>query len=140
MDCVWRGGQVIGRWVDYILEGMMEMNETRQRSLMLRKNIRRMELDSYFQERRQELLLHQDSPTPSLDLNSLYAQEHFIEEAARELTGDPKPEWLPTILRLHKSVMSFNGNFDSWFKSSIIRSLRESLRLGFEGGVAEKVV
>jgi hypothetical protein len=34
----------------------MEIRDSLQRNLTLRKNIRRMELDSYFQERRNELL------------------------------------------------------------------------------------
>lgn len=40
----------------YILEGMSEISESRMRNQALRKNIRRMELDNYFQERRKELL------------------------------------------------------------------------------------
>lgn len=94
-----------------------------------------MELNSYFQERRLELLSMLDSSSFLITFSSIEEQESFLDEASRELTGDPKPEWMPTVSRLRKAVYSFKGELDSWFKTSIIRSLQSALQIGCDVGL-----
>lgn len=72
--------------------------------------------------------------------NSGQEQEQFLEECARELTGEPKAEWLPTVMRLRKAIFSFKGEFEQWFSKSIIRNLREALNVAYHGSALTEQV
>jgi hypothetical protein len=107
----------------------MDLTDSRMRNLNLRKNIRRMELDSYFQEKRQELLSEMavEQSTFRIEFKTVDEQEKFLDDSARELTGEPKAEWQPTVVRLQKALTAFKGDFEQWFSKSIVSHLSRAL-------------
>ena len=64
----------------------------------------------------------------------------FLEECAKELSGDPKTEWTQTVFRLRKTITSFNGDFESWFKKSVIWRLCSALDANLPSALTSNVL
>ena len=113
------------------------------RNVTFRKNIRRAELDNYFQQRRSKLLqeIAAQENSFSIIFNSTIEQDSFLQECSIGLTGDPKPEWQDTIISLKKAILSFQGDFERWFTYSIIHRLCQCLSVvDLPDGLTDNVI
>lgn len=118
------------------------MSENSRRNLAIRKEIRRGELDNYFEERRRQLLQERSLAENSFQIlfECNEERDNFLDECARELTGEPKPTWAHTVNRLRKSLTTFAGDFDQWFKKSVVSRLCSALELDLPFNLTGQVV
>lgn len=106
-----------------------------QRSEAFRKSIRREELDDYFAKRRKQMLMadYEKEMNEIKDLlKTSRQQEDYLTEMARELSGEPKEEWLASIRQLRRMTPVFEGDFHLWVSKSIISKICLTFRQEFK--------